>query len=96
MTKIYNKNSERTKRRELRNNSTLAEKILWLSLRKKQILGIRFLRQYSINNFVMDFYAPKIKVCIEVDGDSHVGNEEYDMERQKIIESFNIIVIRFK
>jgi len=95
MTEFYNKKSEQTKRRKLRFNATLAEKILWMSLRKRQILGVRFLRQYSIDKFVMDFYSPEIKLCIEVDGESHIGREEYDAARQKYIEYFNIKVIRY-
>lgn len=95
MTEIYNRKSEQNKRRKLRNNPTLAEKILWMSLRKRQILGVRFLRQYSIDKFVMDFYSPEIRLCVEVDGDSHVGMEQYDAARQKYIESFDIKVIRF-
>jgi len=95
MTKIFNKKSEKEKRRKLRNNPTFTEKILWYSLRKKQIHGIRFLRQYSIDYFVVDFYAPRIKLVIEVDGSSHIGQEEYDLSRQKYIESFKIKVIRF-
>jgi len=95
VTRIFNKTSEKEKRRKLRNNPTYTEKILWLSLRKKQIHGVRFLRQYSVSYFVIDFYAPKIKLAIEVDGSSHIGNETYDLARQKYIESFNIKVIRF-
>ena len=96
MTKVYNKKCVQPKRRQLRNNPTYAEKILWLSLRKRQVEGVRFLRQYSVNKFVIDFYAPEIKLAIEVDGCSHIGKEKYDMERQKYIENFNIMVIRFK
>lgn len=95
MTIIFNKTSEKEKRRQLRKKPTKAEKTLWMSLRKKQINGIRFLRQYSVNYFVIDFYAPSIKLAIEVDGSSHIGKEEYDKERQNYIESFNIKVIRF-
>ncbi|MCP5064141.1 MAG: endonuclease domain-containing protein [Ignavibacteriae bacterium] len=95
MTQIFNKKTEKEKRRKLRNKPTHTEKILWFSLRKKQIHSVRFLRQYSINHFVLDFYSPKIKLAIEVDGSSHVGNEDYDLARQKYIESFGIKVIRF-
>ncbi|MBM3713395.1 MAG: endonuclease domain-containing protein [Actinobacteria bacterium] len=95
MTKIYNKKSEQLKRRELRNNPTYAEKILWLSLRNRQIHGVRFLRQFSIFGFVVDFYSPEVRLAIEVDGISHRGKEEYDSERQKIIESLFIKVIRY-
>lgn len=95
MTKIYNKKSEKEKRRALRSDPTLAEKVLWLSLRKKQIHGVRFLRQYSVNKFVLDFYSPAIRLAIEADGDSHIGNEAYDLKRQGSIESFNIKFIRY-
>jgi very-short-patch-repair endonuclease len=95
MTRIYNKKSEQPKRRKLRHNSTYAEKILWLSLRRRQIQGVRFLRQYGIFSFVVDFYSPEVRLAIEVDGISHIGKEEYDFERQKIIESLFIKVIRF-
>lgn len=95
MTIIFNKTSELEKRRQLRKNPTKAEKTLWMSLRKKQINGIRFQRQYSVNHFIIDFYAPSIKLAIEVDGSSHIGKEGYDKQRQFYIESFNIKVIRF-
>lgn len=95
MTKIFNKKSEKEKRRKLRNNTTYTEKILWISLRRRQICDVRFLRQYSVNHFVIDFYAPKIKLAIEVDGSSHIGKEDYDKARQEYIEDFGIEVIRF-
>ncbi len=95
MTKIFNKNSEKEKRRKLRNNPTYTEKILWNSLRRRQICDVRFLRQYSVNCFVIDFYAPKIKLAIEVDGSSHIGKEAYDKSRQEYIEDFGIEFIRF-
>ncbi len=95
MTRIFNKKSEKEKRRKLRNNQTYAEKILWMSLRRRQICDVRFLRQYSVNYFVIDFYAPKIKLAIEVDGSSHIGKEDYDKSRQDYIEDFGIRVIRF-
>ena len=95
MTKIFNKKTEKEKRRKLRNNPTYGEKIIWAALRKKQICNVRFLRQYSINHYVVDFYAPQIKLAIEVDGISHLGKEAYDLSRQKYIEKFGIKVIRF-
>jgi very-short-patch-repair endonuclease len=70
MTKLFNKKSEKEKRRSLRNNMTEAEKILWLQLKNKR-LGVRFLRQFSVGAFVMDFYCPALKLAIEVDGATH-------------------------
>ncbi len=95
MTEIFNKKTEKEKRRKLRNSPTYSEKVIWLSLRRKQIHGVRFLRQYSVEHFVLDFYAPKINLAIEIDGSSHLGEEEYDLKRQKYIESLGLKVIRF-
>jgi very-short-patch-repair endonuclease len=97
MTKHYNKKSEQEKRRLLRNNMTYCEKIVWLHLRKKQ-LGHRFLRQYSVDHFVLDFYCPELKLAVELDGDIHEIPEqrEYDKSRQKYLEEFGIRFIRIK
>jgi len=54
--------------------------------------GERFLRQYSVDQYVLDFYCPKLKLAIEIDGDSHFipGAEEQDKARQDYIEAFGI------
>lgn len=97
MTKHYNKKSEQEKRRSLRNNMTYCEKIVWLHLKKRQ-LGYRFLRQYSVDHFVIDFYCPELKLAVELDGDVHEIPEqkEYDKARQKYLEAFGIQFIRIK
>lgn len=83
------------KRRVLRNNMTPYEKILWQYLRKKQ-LGFKFQRQYSIGNFIVDFYCSEKRLAIEVDGIHHqILNAEYDKQRTEFINQFNIIVLRF-
>jgi very-short-patch-repair endonuclease len=96
MTQHYNRSSEREKRRALRNNATPAEQRLWSVLRGGQ-LGVKFRRQYSVDAFVVDFYAPVYKLAIEVDGDSHYedGAREYDCERTAHLEGYGIRVLRF-
>lgn len=96
MTEIFNKISEKEKRRTLRNNLTNAEKVLWGRIRKRQIEDKRFLRQYSVNKYVIDFYCPEIKLAIEVDGDTHSLPDEieYDNLRQNEIEQFGIRFLR--
>jgi very-short-patch-repair endonuclease len=96
MTKIFNRVQEKEKRRYLRKNMTKAEVLLWQELRYKK-LGVRFLRQYSIGSYVVDFYAPEIKLAIEVDGATHITKEEieYDKKRQLKIESLKIVFQRF-
>ncbi|HAB54143.1 MAG: hypothetical protein A2315_06455 [Ignavibacteria bacterium RIFOXYB2_FULL_35_12] len=95
MTKHYNKKSEKEKRRQLRKNMTYCEKLIWMYLRKKQY-GYRFLRQYSIDQYVVDFYSPKLKLAIEIDGDVHdlPEQKEHDVERQEDIEKFGITFVR--
>ena len=64
-------------------------------LRKKQ-MGYRFLRQYSVDKYVIDFYSPQLKLAVEIDGDVHKIPEqkEYDIARQKYLEKFGIKFIR--
>ena len=98
MTDIFNKYKEREKRRYLRANITRAEALLWEEIRGKKISGQRFLRQFSINAYVLDFYCPKLRLAIEVDGVTHTIEEEleYDKTRQTEIENLGIKFLRFK
>ena len=98
MTKHYKKSSEKEKRRKLRQNQTNAEELVWRYLRNQQMLGYKFKRQYSVDHFVLDFYCPELKLAIEVDGESHnnLEQQEYDIQRQKYLESFNIKFVRIK
>ncbi len=97
MTKIFTKTIVKEKRRHLRHNLTRAEAILWNHIKQKQISGQRFLRQFSIGNFIVDFYCPNLYLTIEVDGDTHLSDEEkeYDLFRQKKIEKLGISFLRF-
>jgi very-short-patch-repair endonuclease len=97
MTKIYNRKSEKDKRRALRKNMTKAEVLLWMQLKNKRLLDQRVLRQYSVEYYVLDFYIPKFKLAIEVDGATHITEEEieYDKRRQKTIETYGIRFLRF-
>ena len=96
MTKHYNKKSQLTKRRYLRKAQTFTEKIVWIHLRKKQMLGYKFKRQYSIDHFVLDFYSPELKLAIEIDGETHNNPEQkvYDKKREEYLNNFNINFIR--
>jgi very-short-patch-repair endonuclease len=97
MTELYNKTSEKEKRQRLRNNMPPAEKIIWAKLRNRQIEECKFRRQYSVGAFVIDFYAPELKLAIEIDGPSHfqAGAPEYDRDRQLFLESKGIQFLRF-
>lgn len=97
MTRVFNKATETHKRRALRGNMPDTEILLWSKLRGKGLNGHKFRRQYSVDKFVLDFYCPQQKLAIEIDGDSHytVGAEEYDRDRQELIESYGISFLRF-
>ena len=96
MTEIFNKGSQKQLRRVLRKNMPKAEIILWSKLRRKQLLGERFRRQYGIDSYVIDFYCPELKLAIEVDGESHTSaRQTYDEERQAFIEAYGVTFLRF-
>ncbi len=97
MTQLFNKTSEKLKRRQLRKNMTKSESIVWQKLRCKQLENCKFRNQYSVDRFVLDFYSPEIKLAIEIDGESHFqeGVAQYDEERQIFIESAGIKFLRF-
>jgi very-short-patch-repair endonuclease len=81
-------------RKDLRRNFTTEEDLLWDKLRNNK-LGCRFRRQHSIGNFVADFFCPSKRLIIELDGNQHLENKEYDKERTEYFESLGIKVIRF-
>ena len=72
------------------------EIILWSELQGKRLNGLKFRRQYGVGPYVVDFYCPKLKLAIEVDGDSQFedGAEEKDIKRQKYIENHGIKFFR--
>jgi very-short-patch-repair endonuclease len=81
-------------RKDLRNNITEQELLLWFKLKNKQ-LGYKFRRQHSIGQFIADFYCAEKKLVIELDGSQHLDNQEYDQERSDYFESLDIKVLRF-
>ncbi|MDX2256018.1 MAG: endonuclease domain-containing protein [Pseudanabaenaceae cyanobacterium bins.39] len=97
MTELYNQTAQRDKRRSLRNNMPPAERIVWSALRGRQVEGCKFRRQYSIDVFVVDFYAPELKLAIEIDGDSHFqdGAQVYDAQREAFLRSKGTYFLRF-
>ncbi|MGI9117999.1 MAG: endonuclease domain-containing protein [Minisyncoccia bacterium] len=84
----------KTRRQELRRKSTPEEKFLWLSLRQNK-LGYKFTRQYSFGPYIFDFYCAKAKLVIELDGERHDQNKEYDRERDFYSIGHGIRVLRF-
>lgn len=81
--------------RTLRKNMTLSEILLWQQIKGKQLLGYDFHRQKPIDEYVVDFYCPLLKLVLEIDGDSHDGKEDADRIRHEKLESLGLTVLRF-
>ena len=79
----------------LRKNMTSCEKLLWERLNLKQIYGLRFRRQHPIEFFIADFYCHEARLVIEIDGEIHNHQKEYDDGRSAEMEKYFIKVIRF-
>ena len=96
MTLHFNITPLKERRRYLRSHLPRAEVLLWMRLSNKQMLGYKFRRQYSVDQFVIDLYCPELKLAIEVDGDNHFTPlaRVYDEGRQHHIESFGIRFLR--
>ena len=105
MSRIYFKNHIGITQlaRNLRKEQTPQESLVWNILRKKKLLGYRFLRQHPIfyreeknwgDFFIADFYCNKLKLIIEIDGKIHDYKKEYDMERDEKLKKKGIQVIR--
>lgn len=91
----YHKNLQEFAR-ELRNQSvSRAEKVMWNNLLSKNQLGIVVLRQSPLDCFIVDFFAPEIKLIIEIDGNSQINKGEYDQYRQDKLMRLGYKFIRF-
>ena len=84
----------RTHAIELCKEPTPAEAKLWSHIRNDQ-LGVTFRRQHAIGKYIPDFWSPKAKLIIELDGSQHLEQQEYDQDRTKYLELLGYKVIRF-
>ena len=97
MARVFNSRSGKQTRRSLRKRMPESEVILWSKLQRKQLGGHKFRRQFGVGKYSIDFYCPKLKLAVELDGESHLSGqaEEEDSRRQAIVEQFGIRVLRF-
>ena len=89
------KNNLVEKARQLRNNATFSERLLWKNLKGKQIAGYDFDRQKPIDKYIVDFFCQELMLVIEVDGITHNDKMDYDFKRQNDLERFGLKVLRF-
>lgn len=81
--------------RELRQNMTPAEKILWQALRTNKLQGFHFRQQQVIDGFIVDFYCHTAGLVVEVDGGIHLQQVEYDIARERVIAARGLRILRF-
>jgi very-short-patch-repair endonuclease len=99
MTKFLNNSPElKKRRRDLRNNLTKAEVTLWKYIKGNQLEGRKFRRQFSVGNYILDFYCFEEKLAIELDGKEHYteGSYEYDLSRDSFLKAQGITILRFE
>ncbi len=81
--------------RRLRSDSTFPERLLWGKLRGQRLAGLKFRRQHPLGSYILDFYCYEAQLAIELDGDSHEGQYQHDIDRQRWIELQGVRVLRF-
>jgi very-short-patch-repair endonuclease len=93
-----NSSSLRAARKYLRTHSTSAEAELWKYLSEKKLEGRKFRRQYSIGNYILDFYCVSEKLAVELDGNPHGDYVQIqkDLVRDEYLEKSGIRTIRIE
>ncbi len=83
-------------RRKLRADSTLVEEVLWQVIRNRKLGGLKFKRQHSIGNYVVDFYCAEKRLIVELDGEYHnsPNQRKKDMLRDQNLKEMNFRVLR--
>ncbi|MBD0787974.1 endonuclease domain-containing protein [Vibrio sp. Y2-5] len=95
MNNLFNVPQYKKLRQSLRTSMTEPEKRLWFRIRNNH-LGVKFRRQHGIGRYIVDFYCPKKKLIVEIDGDSHFTNsaKESDEIRDECMISLGLKVLR--
>ncbi len=82
--------------REMRHEPTKAEDILWSYLRDRRLAGYKFRRQHAVDRFILDFYCPASQLAVEVDGPIHERTAIEDAERDSVLATYGIRVLRVR
>jgi very-short-patch-repair endonuclease len=93
---LFNRHTNLERRKELRREMTFAEKVFWHCVRDNG-LGMKFRRQVGVGAYIADFYVPKARLVIELDGSIHDSEDAqaYDRERDTYMMSLGLKVLRF-
>ncbi|OGI65201.1 hypothetical protein A3A95_03885 [Candidatus Nomurabacteria bacterium RIFCSPLOWO2_01_FULL_39_18] len=93
----YDKNLV-SRARELRKETTEAEKIFWETiLKNKKLAEFKFTRQKPLDNFIVDFYCASLGLVVEIDGGIHDFQKERDKERDNLLkQKFGLRILRYR
>ncbi|PKN29349.1 MAG: hypothetical protein CVU64_08735 [Deltaproteobacteria bacterium HGW-Deltaproteobacteria-21] len=94
---LYYRTDLKQKARHLRKDLTDSERVLWSRVRGRQILGVQFYRQKPLGDYIVDFYSPKTRLVVEIDGSQHKEKNaaEKDRVRDEYLRKAGLRVIRF-
>ena len=94
---VPNKKSLKEIRRTLRQTTTPAEDLLWQHIRNKKLNQLKFKRQHSIGNYIIDFYCASSRLIIELDGEIHnlPDQKEKDKSRDENFKEMDFKILRF-
>jgi very-short-patch-repair endonuclease len=86
----------RTRAKDLRREETFAERLLWRVLRDRSVNGLKFRRQHPLDGFVLDFFCPEVRLCVELDGGIHDPQQDRHAARTAQLVARGLRVIRFR
>ena len=83
--------------RQLRQQETWAEKLVWRWLRDRRFADYKFRRQHPLGDYYLDFFCEEARLNIELDGSQHgfPGQRQHDLQREKFLQSNGIKTLRF-
>ena len=81
--------------KQMRNELTPEEELLWVRIRRRQLEGFRFRRQHTIGRYITDFCCPEIKLIIEIDGAVHSDSKKHDESRDEYLAALGYRTVRF-
>ena len=80
---VHNKKSLIEIRRTLRQEATFAEQLIWNKIRNGKLSNLKFTRQHSIGNYIVDFFCASKRLIIEVDGEVHNVKEQLEKDKAR-------------
>lgn len=79
----------------MRQALTPQERLFWSDVANRTFFGLKFRKQHGVGGYIVDFYCSDRSLIIEIDGDCHASNPEYDTERARYLSSLGYTVLRY-